>query len=260
MMQTYDFAKLNSLTKYPSILTYHQLGEKGRLTEDRVESSVFADTETINCYEKIDGENSRIVFICNGTNIDYLIGSREDLLFARDDRMKNPTGNIAAYFEPIAERIAENLQGLHGLVVAYFESYGAKHTPKRQQYTSDNTQFARLFDVFALKPDELDDLLDLSVSELAAWRDNGRQPYFSCNRRENFAKIHDLPTAPLLFTLTGAELPVTVQDTHDWLQQFKDTQVGINASGLSEGIVARNANRTTITKIRMTNYEKTMKA
>lgn len=260
MTQPIDFAKLNSLTKYPSILTYHQLGQKGRLTEERIESSIFQDDDTIHCYEKIDGENSRIVFLCNGTDIDYAIGSREDLLFAKGDRMKNPTGNIAAYFEPIAEQIAENLQGLHGLVVVYFESYGAKHTPKRQQYTSDNTQFGRLFDVFALKPDELDNLLDLSVSEIAAWRDNGGQPYFTCARRENFAKIHDLPTAPLLFSLTGAELPVTVQDTHTWLQQFKHTRVGINASGLSEGIIVRTKDRSTIAKIRMTNYVKTVQA
>lgn len=29
-----DLKKMNSLTKYPSILTYHQLGERGRLTEE----------------------------------------------------------------------------------------------------------------------------------------------------------------------------------------------------------------------------------
>lgn len=258
MKKNYDFNKINSLTKYPSILTYHQLGQKGKLQEERIETSIFNDNEIVNLYEKIDGENSRIIFICEGDEIDYLIGSREDLLFAKGDRIGNPSGNIAKYFEPVADRLAEELKGTHGLVVTYFESYGGK-TPKSKQYSTDKTQYGRMFDGFALDILELEKMMELSVSQIAAWRDNGGQPYFDCETRKEFAEKHDIPTSPLLMTLKGSEMPVEVQETYNWLQQFKDTKVGINSTGLSEGVIARSVNRKKITKIRMEDYQRTLR-
>ena len=68
-----DLGKLNSLTKYPSILTYHALGDKGAL-RDAVQvpfaGRVLGD-------EKVDGTNTRLVFCPDGG---VVVGSREDLL------------------------------------------------------------------------------------------------------------------------------------------------------------------------------------
>jgi len=50
-----DLAKLNSLTKYPSILTYHALGDKGILQET---VQVPFDGRVIGT-EKVDGTNRR---------------------------------------------------------------------------------------------------------------------------------------------------------------------------------------------------------
>lgn len=47
MKYAFDFTKINSIT---SILTYHQLGQKGRLQEDRIDTSIFADDEVVNLY------------------------------------------------------------------------------------------------------------------------------------------------------------------------------------------------------------------
>jgi hypothetical protein len=258
MTKQYDFKKINSITKYPSILTYHQLGQKGRLEKDLIESSTFAAHETVNIYEKIDGENSRIIFLCEGNDVDYLIGSREDLLFAKGDRIGNPSGNIANYFIPIANKMSEEFKGLHGLIVTYFESYGGK-TPKSKQYSIDKTQNGRLFDAFALDTLQLEELLNFSLDKIASWRDHGGQPYFDCQTRQEFSNKHNLQTSPLLMTLKGSEMPTSLEDTNEWLQQFKETKVGINAIGQSEGVVVRTPNRKKITKIRMEDYARTLK-
>ena len=74
-----DLQKLNSMTKYPSILTYHKLGERGRLLD---EVQIPLAGLTIYATEKIDGTNSRIIICPDGT---FIVGSREDLLWAQGD-------------------------------------------------------------------------------------------------------------------------------------------------------------------------------
>ena len=56
-----DLAKLNSATKYPSILTYHELGDRGRLKE--TVQVPFVEGQEIFVTEKIDGANGRIVVL-----------------------------------------------------------------------------------------------------------------------------------------------------------------------------------------------------
>ena len=58
-----DLGKLNSMTKYPSILTYHALGDKGAL-QDTVQVS-FAGR--VVGTEKVDGTNARLVFCPGGS-------------------------------------------------------------------------------------------------------------------------------------------------------------------------------------------------
>ena len=71
-----NLQRLNSATKYPSILTLHKLGEKGRLTADL---NLVPEADLV-VTEKVDGTNTRIVFMPDGV---YMIGSREHLLHAK---------------------------------------------------------------------------------------------------------------------------------------------------------------------------------
>ncbi len=48
-----DLKKINSLTKYPSILTYHKLGERGRLTEELSDERGFLHEMMLYMYMKI---------------------------------------------------------------------------------------------------------------------------------------------------------------------------------------------------------------
>jgi hypothetical protein len=53
-----DLDKLNSMTKYPSILTYHALGDKGVLQET---VQIPFEGRIIGT-EKVDGTNARLIF------------------------------------------------------------------------------------------------------------------------------------------------------------------------------------------------------
>ncbi|MED2737173.1 RNA ligase family protein [Bacillus toyonensis] len=253
-----DYRKLNSITKYPSILTYHKITGKGRLLEERVETSIFDAECLINVYEKINGENSRVVFLGDGSTVDYFIGSREELLLAKGDRIGNTIGNIANYFTPIADELCLKLKGFKGLIALYFESYGGI-TPHTKQYSSDKTQNGRLFDVFALSQEEVDSLLEMPLSKIAGWRDRGNQPFYDCVQRMEFANKNELQVAPLLTSIKGKDLPTDVKGVSEWLEQFRETRVGINAAGRSEGVICRTTNREVIAKLRIEEYDKTLK-
>src|SRR5436853_86817 len=72
-----DLGKLNSMTKYGSIPTYHEIGDRGMLQPERVvlEGRVRGT-------EKVDGTNSRVILlptpgVGQGDSAPgYLIGSR----------------------------------------------------------------------------------------------------------------------------------------------------------------------------------------
>jgi len=255
LIQESDIKLLDSITKYPSILTLHELDKKGRVLDTLVPTSVFSRDAILHAYEKIDGENARIIFLGDGTDIDYMIGSRKEILYTKGDRIAVSTGNIANFLKPLAERLASEFQGLTGLRVCYFEVYGGR-TPNAKQYTSDKSQGARLFDVFSLNQEELASMLKEEPIAIAAWRDSGRQPHWTCNGREEFAREHNLETSPKVATLTGKDLPLTYKDVLLWLSQFTDTKVGINQFGFSEGVVVRTPDRKQVVKIRFEDYEK----
>ncbi|WP_197999772.1 RNA ligase family protein [Gimesia chilikensis] len=125
-----DLTKLNSATKYPSIPTYHALGERGALLAETVDFN----GEPLIATEKVDGTNSRIILMPNGC---YLIGSREELLHARGDLIHNPALGIVETLKPTADRIVETVSTPADVItVVYLETYGGKTTAAAKQYTS----------------------------------------------------------------------------------------------------------------------------
>ncbi|ANY65110.1 hypothetical protein BBD42_00415 [Paenibacillus sp. BIHB 4019] len=254
-----DFTKLNSLTKYPSILTYHQLGERGRLNDTLTEGEAFDLDKPVYVYEKVDGENARMILLHNEAGTDYVIGSREELLYAKGDRIGNPYGNMAALLTPIAERMQASLaDGKLGLTVIYQESYGGK-TKAAKNYTSSGSQGYRVFDLFSLTHEELKHLLELPIDQIAKWRDHGGQPFYKEAEKAAFIERWSLDAAPLLAELGGAAFPVGLEETSRFLSDFAVTRVGMDAAGKSEGIIARTADRKMIRKIRFEDYERTFR-
>src|SRR3954470_23466594 len=70
-VRTVDLRTVNSVTKYPSIPTYHELDPRnGGL----LDTCVSFDGTVIGT-EKVDGTNSRIILLPDGA---WLLGSREE--------------------------------------------------------------------------------------------------------------------------------------------------------------------------------------
>ncbi|MBF2007443.1 MAG: hypothetical protein IGS49_18760 [Chlorogloeopsis fritschii C42_A2020_084] len=243
-LQSCDLNKLNSMTKYPSIPTYHKLGDKGALLEE----TVSFDGEVI-LTEKVDGTNSRIILLPDGN---FVLGSREELLFAKGDLIGNPALGIVDALKGVAYSLP---QSQNGITVAYLELYGGKITSASKQYTAQQSVGWRLFDV-AVLPD-IKTLFEKSVQQLAAWRDNGGQMFLNEEQLNKIAAYYGFELTPRIGTI--AALPTSIEEAHQFLKvMLPQTKVALDrgAGGRAEGIVARTISRNAIAKLRFEDYER----
>jgi len=241
--------KINTLTKYPSILTLHQLGEKGCL-KNELTTPIF--NERFYATEKIDGTNVRIISYGN----EYLIGSRENILHYCDD----------LYFDP-AQGIVEGIKNLHfripksdTFMVVYGEFYGGKTTSHSKWYGQDKNGF-RVFDIAIY--DDLS-LLELPIQEISRWREtetsNGivyGQTFLT--RSEIIETYPYFDLVPLVdFDLDDLTHETILNNLKHYLPTT-NVALSDNATKLAEGVVIRNEKRTKIVKLRFEDYERTIK-
>lgn len=243
-----DLDKLNSATKYPSIQTYHQMGQRGRINS-KVQVG-FPPGEKLYLSEKVDGTNGRILLLHDGPR-DYIVGSREEFLFAKGDLIWNTTYEIKTVLAPIADRMEESTKPGHVLVY-FFEVYGAG-LPAAKQYTAGKAMGARVFDVCSVPLE----ILEMPIEKIASWRDHGGQSF--CREEEI-----DIAAGSIMVDRTpylGAvdEIPTGLEDTYEWMKQFRTSRCHLGGgTGRSEGIVARTADRKAVAKLRFEDYEKTL--
>lgn len=262
-----DFAALNSATKYPSILTHHQLGARGMLTD---ELGPFADVnpeENVYLREKLNGANSRIVLF---NNTDYVLGSREELLYARGDRLiKQPVPELTSIVEtlrPIAEDIVSQWEsqtsvefGSDSVMVLYFETYGGKIGREAAQYTGADHLGARLFDYVLVERE----VLCWDRAKIARWRDEEQgQNFGDTEDLRSVARQYKLPTVPNVGSVRAGDLPTSLEGMLDFLERnLPETQAYLDddGKGQSEGLVLRTHDRSVISKARFQDYRNTLK-
>ena len=260
--------KLNSITKYPSILTYHNLGPRGSLVDSLVEDKDFRNTE-IYITEKIDGANSRIVFSVdeNGEIEDFFIGSREDLLFAKGDRIINPALGIVKNMKEIADTVTlladkklGNALAPNSVYCLYGETYGGKIN-NAKQYSTLGNYGVRIFDLWVMPHEEMEKLLDLNIDQIASWREHAGQPFVDVEALERFCEMFTIPRVPYIRKAKGNEIPLDLQGVWEWMQEFAQSNAAIDATAQlgSEGIVVRIGDRSLIRKIRFEDYARTKK-
>ena len=242
-----DLRKLNSSTKYPSIPTYHSLGDRGSLLEE----IVSFDGQQVIATEKVDGTNSRIIVMPDGC---YLIGSREELLHAKGDLVHNPALGIVETLKPVADRISSAYQSPEGTITTiYLETYGGKTTAAAKQYTSRREFGYRVFDVNRVPISQLDNELEA----ISTWRENSGQDFLTESALTEFAEMMQLELTPRVAVVDS--IPTTIEDTHDWLKlTIQKTLVALDteAGGRPEGLVVRTVDRKRIAKIRFEDYER----
>ena len=264
MLNVNSLKALNTLTKYPSILTYHNLGERGSLVDSLVEDTKFDDRD-VYITEKIDGTNSRAVIFTdrNGSVEDYLIGSREDLLHAKGDRIIIDTLGIVANMKSVADTIAllgeEKLEP-NTMYCVYGETYGGKINAHKQ-YSGHNAFGLRIFDMFKMSVDTVKEMVEWDVAAISSWREHAGQPFVSVDQLEKFCHEYSLTRVPYLKIISGTQIPETLQGVWDWMQAFKGSVAALDTSalGMSEGIVVRYSDRSLIRKIRFEDYMRTKK-
>lgn len=251
-----DLRALNSITKYPSIPTYHSLDPaNGNLIEDRV--TTFPDT--VIGTEKIDGTNGRIIVIPGGG---YIIGSREELLYASGDLLTNPALGIVEALRPVAEKArgfaSPNLQ------VFYLEVYGGKIGKAAKYYSRDGQRTGcRLFDHSRIDEMVVNELLTWPAEDIARWRDDDPKLFVSEGWLGFAAEQLGVELAPRLFELEPQQLPQTLDDCVEFLKtHVPTTRVALDdepRGDVAEGIVLRTEDRSTVAKMRFEDYLRTLR-
>lgn len=242
-----EYDKFNSATKYPSIETYHEMGERGRLLPSTTQSWLAEEDYYVT--EKIDGTNARIIML----NGDYIIGNRETLLYAKGDRIKAGNANIVKTLIPMAEHIVQNIETRY-LYVCFFEVYGGKVTKASKNYTSSGTCGCRMFDMAIIPVD----VFYMNLNYISTWRAERKQ-FMNFLSLRQYHNIYGIPMVPILDKVKGSELPNQIETMHDYLSKLERTQAGIDAHEKPEGVVVRNEKGTFIRKLRLEDYQRTMR-
>lgn len=241
---------LNSATQYPSIPTYHCLGERGRLTEER-NVTFDADVEVT---EKIDGTNTRIV-VPHPSFGRPVIGSRTELLHYLGDLIANPAQGIVETVRDIALRMEFNLRAAHEtLMVVFGEVFGGRASSGSKNYSTTGTTGFRIFDIAIVSLD----LLDWDIERVAGWRDNGGQMFLHTDQLTDFAEPFGYDLVP---RVAGDPPPSGIAETAAWLTAvIEKTHVALDDSGQGrpEGVVVRTPDRSRIAKIRFEDYQRTL--
>jgi hypothetical protein len=242
---------LTSATAYPSIETYHALGDKGRLTEER--NVVFEDDVVVT--EMIDGANARIIFEPLDADIGeirgWLIGSREKLLTAADDLVYNPSEGIVECVRDVANSVRA-LAESELITVIFGEVYGGKQNASKH-YTSSGAWGYRVFDIAVIPADKLFE----SRERLASWRDHGGQEFLTTKMLKRTAAMWDLHLVP---EVVAPAPPADVRGTSDWLAEYAPKSLATldeAATARPEGLVVRSPDRSKIAKIRFEDYART---
>jgi hypothetical protein len=250
-IRTANLPAINSMTKYPSIPTYHALDPRnGGLLDE----CVRFDGPVIGT-EKVDGTNARIILLPDHT---YLLGSREELLYARGDLIGNPSQGIVDALKSLAESIT--ITETDAIRVLYLEVYGGKIGGAAKQYSDRGEVGRRLFDLALL--DGYAEMLDWPSERISRWRDDGGQRFADEDRLTGAAAELSVEPTPRLFTLQPGELPTELAKTRAFLgEHLPRTLVALGdaAPGNSEGIVLRAPDRSAIAKARFQDYDRTLR-
>lgn len=285
-----NLQKLNSLTKYPSIPTYHAIGDKGRLAEEVLVP--FEADDKIIVTEKIDGTNARIIVwkdplgtmataIANRRDPDLraaektiLIGSREELLTATGDLIFNPAQGIVEAIRHINPVVPG------GLTVIYGEVYGGKIQAAGKMYSPAGKTGFRIFDVVQMSFDEVEPILAMDRDAIARWRDDSGQPFMDEKKLRTFGYETNIPLVPrrgthtdwigdhgeqkcsFWFPFDSPLVHSSIIDAYKWLGCLADpsTRAAVDGpGGRPEGIVIRTPDRKKIAKLRFEDYERTLR-
>lgn len=248
--------KLNSLTKYPSIPTYHAMDGKGKLT-DAIQVD-FSDERVVLVTEKIDGTNARIVALSNG---ECLVGSRGEFLWYTADLLYGKDQGIVDTVRPYieCERLSAEYTDDGDLTVLYGEVYGGK-VQNGKQY--GGTQHFRVFDRSYLVEQKLTELLAMDPPQIAAWRETDTDRWVEDDGLRTVSLADCVEVVAGLGAWLGTDLPMGHEACLNWMQELLPhtaSAIDTNEPGKAEGVVIRTPDRRKIAKLRFDDYRRALK-
>lgn len=255
LISNYGLARLNSATKYPSIETVHALGERGVPIENEKNPFGSLDPNTdVFVTEKVDGTNTRVLCFPDGS---YMIGSREEFLYASGDILHVPTMGIVEGIRNHAYRWPECMRNWFWtdfddeIVVLYGEFYGNKIGRAASNYAKERNGF-RVFDVATVDSC----WLQKDVETLASMRENGKLLSFqSWYDTEKIATSLGERIVPSVRVVKASEIPGTIPEMREFVASYAVTQCELDSEpGKPEGFVMRTENRDLILKARNEDY------
>lgn len=245
-----DLEKLNSLTKYPSIPTYHGLGERGALLEH---ATIDFGEDTVYVTEKVDGANARVIALPDGH---WIIGSRKELLYGRGDLIANPQMRIVKTLKALDIEWGRIGCFRDAVVVLYGEVYGAGVGSKGKEYAKNATGF-RVFDIAHIEG--VEEKLTWPREKISSWREHGGQEFFAVDTLKAAVERIGLDAVPFLLA-TNTSLPRTFLGANNWLGSLVSyTRCDPSVwRGRAEGAVVRTHDRKTIAKLRFEDYRRAL--
>lgn len=257
-VEHYGKDRINSLTKYPSILTYHKTDGRGGLLP---EFTTDMNGERLYATEKIDGCNVRLVFYKG----EYLIGSRDTILHFEKDLYYETDLDIVDTMKKMdiklmGHRVNGDMRDV--MFVVYGEFYGGKTTSVSKNYGRESLGF-RVFDAMYVQHPW--SILAKPIEQISMWRERETESGIIYGQRFlNVTELADMcmgaglkmvPVVPFEFRGTTHQEVVNAMR-----EALPETLAALTPSALKrpEGIVLRTFDRSKIVKLRFEDYERTL--
>ena len=219
-------------------------------------------------HEKVDGCNARIVLVPDDTNPfvrDFFLGSRDSFLYAKGDRIGDPTMSIVDTLKIAAQRVADlpfNVVGSDGgLVVIFGEVYGNRVGSNWKNYDSGKATGFRVFDVAYVE--DWKAMLEQPKDRIASWREHGGQKWVPTDSLVELADNCGLDYVPYIDCLDRpSDIPTRLTETLEWMDlygPYTEASLDPSVKGKKEGLIARTDDRRVIVKIRYEDYERTIR-
>jgi len=252
MRPNYDVKRLNALTRYPTVPSYHVPDAQGRPTL-QVKVS-FAHEPQLIISEKIAGHSIRVILTKDG----YFLGNKTEILAWHEEIDEQPMHPILNGMRMTANHIFQSYSPKdEGIKVFFGVFFGGSSHPHAKQYTGGDYQLNsfKLSDGFSLPANEFTTLYNSTAEQIGEWRESNQQPFYTETSLLGFG----IPVNP---RLRSSAPPVHVAATLAWMQHTLPKSkacLSYLAPGKPNGILIRTPNRSKIAKLSFAEYEKFLK-
>ena len=266
-IEKYGLDKMNSLSKFPSILPFHKIGKRGGVTEElNPIDQIFLHQEKLGklfITEKIDGIASRAIVYKN----DYLLADKNNFVYAKGDRIYQSI--IIDQMKETVEEFIKRNPDPEKVHVIYGITYGYKigNGTDLYIYNDSKKRDFRIFDIYSMGVFEFNNILGQSTKSIIDWRESNKQEFWNYTDLMDFCDGSNVKIVPVLETdIFLKDIPDKVDYAFTWLKKFKaskailDGDINVNNQGSkygqSKGIVIRNNDRSFIRQLLFEEYIK----